>query len=418
MAKKTDSIKDNVQGLKRLPWAKIKGYDANTLKSGDKRQVSKLKKAITTSGFNFPLYLWEEGHYIIDGAGRIAALRELEREGVTIPDIPVVGIKADSLDAARILVLQASSEHGAATQESFAAFVEGLGIESILDQISYPDLDLGGDDIISLAAAVDPNLVPELPDSAPATTKPGDLWKLGEHRLLCGDSTNPDHLQRLMGEDKADMLCCDPPYGVDYSDKNKHLNKAGKGNFVQTPILNDAIEDYRSWFGGWLSLAGAYMADYNTVYISMSGKELHNLRLAFEDAGCTWSDYIIWVKNNHVLGRKDYHAKHELILYGWRGKHKFFGGRTRNTVLEYNKPQVSKLHPTMKPVELIEQLISDGTEGKGAIVLDLFGGSGTTLIASERLGRASRLMELSPVYCDVIVRRWEEFTGQKAVLEV
>lgn len=161
-------------------------------------------------------------------------------------------------------------------------------------------------------------------------------------------------------------------------------------------------------------------AETNTCYIFMAGKELHSLRLGAEDAGLTWSDYLIWLKNNPVLGRKDYSAKHEFIYYGWHGKHKFYG-EFSTTVLEYDKPQVSDLHPTMKPVELCARLISDGSRGgqdndDGGVIYDAFGGSGPTLVACEQMGRTCRIMEQEPAYCDVIINRWEALTRQKAVL--
>jgi DNA modification methylase len=207
-------------------------------------------------------------------------------------------------------------------------------------------------------------------------------------------------------------MITDPPYGVDYSGKNEFLNKFDKGNHIQKPINNDAITDYRKFFSAFMGLAP--LAEYNTVYIFMSNKELHSLRLALDDCGYSWGDYLVWVKNNHVLGRKDYNAKHEFIVYGWKGKHKFYGEASATTVLEYNRPLRSELHPTMKPVELVCKLISDGTPAKGKIY-DPFGGSGSTLIAAEQLNRTCYMMELDPGYCDVIINRWEQFTGDKAV---
>ena len=201
------------------------------------------------------------------------------------------------------------------------------------------------------------------------------------------------------------MLCTDPPYGVDYASKNKMLNKVGKGkgNRNETSIENDNIENYRQFFGEFLSLIP--WEEKNTAYIFMSGKELHNLRLAMEDIGMKLSDYLIWVKNNHVLGRKDYHCKHEFIAYGWKGTHQFFGPTNSVTTIEHPRPQSSKEHPTMKPIGLVSKLIKDGSK-KGYIVYDPFTGSGTTLLACESLERVCYSMEMSPQYCDVIIKRW------------
>jgi len=249
--------------------------------------------------------------------------------------------------------------------------------------------------------------VPALPKKPKA--KLGDLYTLGEHRLLCGDSTDVKDVEKLMRNQKADTVFTDPPYGVDYSGKNEMLNKFNKGNHIQKDIRNDKIENYKQFFTDFLTLIP--MADYNTCFISMSGQELHSLRLAFENAGFYWSDYLVWVKNNHVLGRKDYNAKHEFILYGWKKHHKFYG-KSATTILEYDRPVKSDLHPTMKPIALIERLINDGCK-TNSIVYDCFGGSGSTLIACEKTDRKCRMMELDPVYCDVILKRWSDYTGKK-----
>lgn len=257
----------------------------------------------------------------------------------------------------------------------------------------------------------DPDEIPEEGDIE-TRCQPGDLWQLGRHRLLCGDATNPDDVERLMGGEKADCLITDPPYGVDYSGKNEFLNAYDKGNRIQIPIENDAIENYREFFGAFLSLVP--LADYNTFYVFMSGKELHNLRLAMDDAACVCGDYLVWVKNNHVLGRKDYNSKHEFIVYGWKGKHKFYGDFS-TTILNFDRPQKSELHPTMKPVELVMKIMKDGS-ASGGLIIDCFLGSGSTLIAAEKTGRSCYGMEIEPKYCDVILQRWENFTGQKAEL--
>ena len=249
--------------------------------------------------------------------------------------------------------------------------------------------------------------------------KHGDIFKLGNHVLICGDATSKEDLKKLLSKNsgggliKIDQLLTDPPYGVDYSNKNIFLNSIDKGNRVQKDIANDNIEDYHDFFITILNNTVPYLNEYNTLYIFMSGKELHNLRLAIEDTNCYCSDYLVWVKNNHVLGRKDYNSKHEFCLYGWYGKHKFYGDFS-TTVLCFDKPLKNDLHPTMKPIQLLSKLIKDGSPEKGN-VLDLFGGSGSTLIACEQTNRNCYMMELAPHYCQVIIDRWEQFTGKKAL---
>lgn len=269
------------------------------------------------------------------------------------------------------------------------------------------ELDLGDDEAIDLGGGEEEE--PPEPPKEPETVI-GDVYELNGHRLVCGDCRQADVVKKALNATPVDMLMTDPPYGVNYSDKNALLNKVKKGNSNQTRIENDNIDDYRQFFSEFLSIVP--MSDYNTAYVFMNGQELHNLRLAFEDAGFYWSDYLVWVKNNHVLGRKDYNAKHDFCMYGWKGKHKFYGPTNAVTTLEFDKPQSSKLHPTMKPIELIGALIDHGSQ-KTHLVYDPFSGSGTTLLACEKLGRRFSGVELSPAYCDVIVERWEKYMKEQ-----
>ncbi len=252
----------------------------------------------------------------------------------------------------------------------------------------------------------------EIPEAVEPITKLGDLWKLGKHRLLCGDATLKKNIELLLDGNEIDQLLTDPPYGVDYAHKNKFLNEWGKGNRIQKEIKNDNIKDYKRFFKNFISIIP--FNNYNTLYIFMSGAELHNVKIALIelDIKTSLSPYLVWVKNNHVLGLQDYMQKHEFIVYGWKNKHKFYGKKS-TTILEYDKPLKNDLHPTMKPIDLLIRLIKDGTKD-GMNVYDPFLGSGSTLIACEKTNRVSYGMELDPHYCDVIINRWEKFTGQKA----
>ena len=242
--------------------------------------------------------------------------------------------------------------------------------------------------------------------------KQGDIYKLGNHKLICGDCTKKETLTKLIQNNKIDCLITDPPYGVDYNNKNEFLNKYDKGNHNQTPILNDAIDDYKQFFTKVLQNIKQFLNNYNTIYIFMSGVQLHNLRISIDETGYKFSQYLIWLKNNHVLSRLDYHPKTEHCLYGWYNHHKYYG-EFNTDILEFPLPQKSKLHPTMKPIPLISKLIQNSTKEKMNI-LDVFGGSGTTLIACEQLNRNCYMIELSPEYCQTIINRWEEYTGQTA----
>jgi DNA modification methylase len=243
-------------------------------------------------------------------------------------------------------------------------------------------------------------------------SRPGDVWELGNHRLLCGDATDPASYDALMADAQADMVFTDPPYNVDYANSAKDKMR-GKDR----PILNDNLGD---GFYDFLLAALTPMLARCTggTYIAMSSNELDTLQQAFRAAGGKWSTFIIWAKNTFTLGRADYQRQYEPILYGWpEGQNRHWcGDRDQGDVWNIKKPQKNDLHPTMKPVELVERAIRNSSR-PGDIVLDPFGGSGTTLIAAEKSGRIGWLIELDPKYVDVIVRRWQDWTGQEAYRE-
>jgi DNA modification methylase len=224
-----------------------------------------------------------------------------------------------------------------------------------------------------------------------------------------------------MDGQRADMVFTDPPYGVSYADKNKALNATGRGNRIQREIKNDHLsldESFGLWRDSFGSLHSACKEGAAYYVSSPSGGEQMMMMKALDESGWPVRHTIIWVKNNHVLGRCDYHYKHEPILYGWKegAGHTWFGGRSQFSVWNVDKPVKSELHPTMKPIELIEIPVMNNTKS-GDIVIDLFGGSGSTLITCEKTSRHCRMMELDPIYCDVIITRWQDYTGQTAIHE-
>ncbi len=276
----------------------------------------------------------------------------------------------------------------------------------------------------------------------------GDLWQLDGHRLLVGDCLVPEQVARVLAGDKVNQLLTDPPYGVDYSAKNVWLNEFGKGNRIETPILGDTeieIGTYLSFFADFLRVASPHMAAYNVCHIFMAGQELHNLRGALDLAGWTWSDYLIWDKRAQILSRKDYQSTHEFVLYGWKGKHQFHGAypstvlrmwdksatdmtedelrallvaiENASAIIPWPRNNKNAWHPTEKPVGLLERLISDGTEVPGAVVYDPFVGSGSTVIACERLGRRCRGIDRSPGWVASAIERWHLVTGKEPVCE-
>ncbi|MCS6930628.1 MAG: site-specific DNA-methyltransferase [Acetobacteraceae bacterium] len=274
-------------------------------------------------------------------------------------------------------------------------------------------LGFSGMELDRLLAAADAGLGEDGADDAPPppavpVTRAGDLWRCGEHRLLCGDATKLADVQRALGADRlADMAFTDPPYNVAYRG----------GTAAQMTIANDALGD------GFLdflrpALANLLAVTKGACYVCMSSSEWPTLHRAWQEAGGKWSSTIIWAKNTFALGRADYHQQFEAMLYGWKAgaQHYWCGARDQGNVWHFDKPARNDLHPTMKPVALVERAIRNSSKQRDT-VLDPFGGSGTTMIAAERTGRRAVLLELDPAYADVVVRRWQEATGEAAVLE-
>lgn len=268
------------------------------------------------------------------------------------------------------------------------------------------DIDTGLENNNNFEDVLEPEIetIPELPK-----TKAGDIYELNNHRLICGSCTDKSIVDALFREDKANLVVTDPPYGVDYGEKNKMLNdfqaKDGKvrGTRMEREIKNDNIEDYRKFFAEFMSIIP--FAETNSFYAFISSQNLHNLRLAFDDAKMYFSSILVWLKNQHVISWIDYMSKVEFVMYGWKNKHKFYGANNEMNVFEFDKPIRSKLHPTMKPVELIKHLILNSSQ-EGEIVYDAFLGSGTTLIACQDSNRICYGIELDEHYCDVSVIRW------------
>lgn len=249
----------------------------------------------------------------------------------------------------------------------------------------------------------------EVPEEVETRCKLGDIWRLGEHRLMCGDSTKVDDVEKLMGGALADLLITDPPYNVNYEGGTKDKLK----------IMNDSMSDsnFREFLSNAFKAADSVMKLGAVFYIWHPDVESYNFHSACRNTNWKVRQILVWNKNSLILGRKDYQLKHELCLYGWKdgASHLWASDRKQTTVIDFNKPLRNGEHPTMKPVGLFDYQIKNNTKGSD-IVLDLFGGSGTTMIACEQNGRKSRLMELDPHYCDVIIQRWENLTGKEAVL--
>ncbi|GIX24891.1 MAG: methyltransferase [Caldimonas sp.] len=284
------------------------------------------------------------------------------------------------------------------------------------------DLDLTGFDADALAdllAGDEPSTRPDrrrcgARGAGDAGVRLGDVWFMGPHRLLCGDATTAESLRALFPHgERADMVFTDPPYNVDYANSAKDKLR---GKAPPDPQRRRWATGSTTSCGDALTLSIAHCQ--GAIYVAMSSSELDTLQAAFRAAGGHWSTFIIWAKNTFTLGRSDYQRQYEPILYGWPegATRHWCGDRDQGDVWQIKKPQKNDLHPTMKPVELVERAIRNSSR-PGDVVLDPFGGSGTTLIAAEKSGRVARLIELDPKYVDVIVRRWQDWTGQQATRE-
>lgn len=397
------------------PLERLIPYTRNPRKND--QAVEQIAAAIKEFGFRVPVVAKSDGT-IIDGHLRLKAAQRLKMETVPV-------VNADDMTEAQIKAFRISVNRMAELAEWDFDLLK-LELEDLKDMDFNLNLTgLDGDVISDLLNTIegidgetDPDDVPDAP--AEPVTKPGDLYLLGRHRLLCGDSTNIANVERLMAGKKADMVFTDPPYGVSYSDKNIFLNAMDKGNRIQKDIENDAktpteMKDFWVTVFSNLHLSTTDKASYYVT--GPQGGELM-MMMSLDLSGWQLKHMLIWAKNNHVLGRCDYHYKHEPILYGWKQKgiHEFYSDASNVSVWNIDKPLKSGLHPTMKPIEIMEKAINNSTKS-GQIVLDLFLGSGSTLIACEKTGRTCYGAELDAQYCDVIVARWEKFTGKKAELQ-
>lgn len=396
------------------PIAKLIPYARNSRTHNDE-QVAQIVASIKEFGFTNPILIGADD-VIIAGHGRLLAAQRMG-----LKEVPIVRLPHLTETQRRALVI---ADNKIALNAGWDEEMLALEMKELGD-LDF-DLDLLGfslDELKELEAFGEPepsgntdeDEVPEEPEEA--VTKPGDMWILGEHRLLCGDTTMVDDLKKLMADDTADMIFTDPPYNVNYGATMKDSLRYHAGTLGGRKIMNDNLGD---GFAQFLtdSLSNLMMFNKGAAYVCMSSSELHTLYSAFVSAGGKWSTFIMWAKNTFTLGRADYQRQYEPILYGWRAdnkKHYWCGDCDQSDVWEYNKPVRNDLHPTMKPVELVERAINNSSK-VGDIVLDGFGGSGSTLIAAEKTRRKARLMELDPKFCDVIVRRWEEYTGKKAEL--
>jgi len=374
----------------------------NNSRTHSDEQVAQIAASVREFGWTNPI-LVDGQNGIIAGHGRLAAARKL---GLT--EVPVIVLDHLSEAQKKALVIADNKlasnagwddemlrlELGDLQEMGFDATIAGFTTEELDALLNVTECTDG---------LTDEDEVPEAPEEP--TTRLGDVWILGKHRLMCGDSTSIDDMQKLTDNQLVDMWLTDPPYNVAY--------EGGTGLTIQNDDMGD--DQFRQFLRDAYVTADTVLKPGAVFYIWHADSEGYNFRGAAKDAGWKVRQCLIWKKSSLVMGRQDYHWKHEPCLYGWKegAGHLWAADRKQTTILEFDKPSRNGEHPTMKPVGLFEYQMLNNTKG-GDIVLDSFGGSGTTMIAAEKNGRRGYLMELDPKYCDVIVKRWQEFTGKAA----
>ena len=395
-----------MQGANKIEWQSVEKlipYAKNARTHSDE-QVAQIAGSIKEFGFNNPVLI-DKDNSIIAGHGRVMAARKLGMDKV-----PVVILDHLTESQRKAYIL---ADNRIALNSGWDSSMLTVELQDLKDDIDLSLLGFDPDELDALLNPVvetegltDEDAVPEVP--VDPKTKLGDIYILGNHRLMCGDSCNIEAVEALT-DGLVDILVTDPPYNVAYEGKTKDA----------LTIKNDSMgdEQFRQFLRDAFVAADAVMKPGAVFYIWHADSEGYNFRGACHDAGWKVRQCLIWAKDTMVMGRQDYHWKHEPCLYGWKdgAAHLWATDRKQTTIIECKRPKRNDIHPTMKPVELMEYQILNNTKGLD-IVLDLFGGSGSTLIACEKTGRKARLMELDPKYCDVIVKRWEDFTGKKAQL--
>ena len=389
--------------VQQWPVEKLIPYARNA-RTHSEEQVAQVAASITEFGWTNPILVGGDG-VIIAGHARLLAARKLR-----LREVPVIVLDHLSETQRRALVL---ADNRLALSAGWDEEMLRVELESLKEE-SF-DLDIVGFTAEELEAILagpeetrdgltDEDAVPD--EQEAVVSAAGDMWVMGEHRLLCGDSTQMEAVEKVLAGGLADMVFTDPPYSVSYT------GKTARKLTIQNDDLGAGFEQFLRD-----ACVNIMAVTKGAIYICMSSSEILTLQRVFREAGGHWSTFIVWAKNAFTMGRSDYQRQYEPILYGWREgtDHFWCGARDQGDVWFIKKPHVNDLHPTKKPVELVERAIRNSSKGRDTI-LDPFGGSGTTLIACERANRQARLIELDPRYCDVAVTRWQRWSGLTATL--
>lgn len=382
-------------------------YVLNSRSHSDE-QVAQIASSIREFGFTNPVLI-DADNNLIAGHGRVLAARKINLE--TVPAIVVTGLDDRKR---RALVIADNKLALNADWDEAALRVELEDLAGDFGEL----MGFSEDELVSLLkqdasdGLSDEDAVPDTPEQ-PVTVE-GDVWVLGNHRLMCGDSTSIDAVEKVMSE-TANMIFTDPPYLMDFTG-GIHADGSKSFNAKHGSIKNDKMSK---------SDGDDFLDSINTVikakvdgafYITFYRLGISQYYSSFERVGLKCRSLVIWDKGNHTLSNSDYMSMYEPIFYGWVNSHKFYGGKNGMDIWRIPRTSKNELHPTMKPVDLCVKAIEDGSQING-IVLDLFGGSGSTLIGCEKTSRHCRMMELDPKYCDVIIQRWQDYTGKQAALE-
>ena len=396
---------------RKLEWRSVSTlipYARNSRTHSDE-QIAQIAASIKEFGWTNPILI-DGDNGIIAGHGRLSAARKLGHE-----EVPVIELK-DLTETQRKAYIIADNRLALNAGWDNEMLTIELN-ELLADNFA---LDILGFDPKELAALLEPDVVegltdedavPDIPDEP--KTKLGDIYQLGNHRLMCGDSTSIDAVDKLMPE-TANMIFTDPPYLMDFTG-GIHGDGSKSFNAKHGSIKNDKMSDKKG--DDFLDAINSVITSKvdGAFYITFYRLGINKYFASMERTGLKCRSLVIWDKGNHTLSNSDYMSMYEPMFYGWVNNHKFYGGKNGMDIWRIKRTAKNDLHPTMKPVELVEKAVLDGSAING-IVLDLFGGSGTTIVACEKHNRHSRIMELDPKYCDVIVKRWEDFTGKKSML--
>ena len=393
--------------IQKINIEKLKAAEYNPRKDlkPEDEEYQKIKRSILEFGYVAPIIV-NADMTVIGGHQRLKVLKELGYEEV---ECNIVDLDKTKEKALNIALNKITGEWDNGKLEELLAELKEADVDMDITGFSFDEVDNILKDITG-SKEDDFDLDEALEEIEEPISKPGDIWILGKNRLMCGDSTQKENVLRLMDKQEADMLLTDPPYNVDYEGKTVDALKIENDNMTSTEFYNFLLDSFRNMFE--VTKCGS------SVYVFHADTEGLNFRNAFNAVGFKLAQCLVWVKNTFVMGRQDYQWRHEPILYGWKegAGHYFINDRKQSTVLEFDKPTRNAEHPTMKPIDLLVYLIKNSSK-ENDLILDLFGGSGSTLIAAEQVKRRCYTMELDPKYCDVIVKRWELLTGEKAVLK-